>query len=158
MLNVVQYQPQNPYNTGGIARTCAIAGARLHLIKPYNFALNRRVNRASMDYLTDVELREHENWEAFTDSLAPNARVFAFTDKGETLYSDVQYQDEDYLLFGHELLGLPPEILASLPCLRIPMPGLRGPRRDHREHSLNVTVSAGVAVFEAVRQLGEKML
>jgi tRNA (cytidine/uridine-2'-O-)-methyltransferase len=155
MLNVVLYQPENPHNTGGIARTCALLGARLHLIWPYGFgALNRRTQRSSMDYLLDVELIEHESWEAFQASLEANARVFAFTDKAETVYSSASFERGDYLLFGRESDGLPESILVQFPSVRIPMPGsASGPRRDHREHSLNVSVCVAIAAFEAARQI-----
>lgn len=155
MLNIVLYQPENPHNTGGVARTCAMLGARLHLIKPYGFgALSRRTRRSSMNYLMDVELIEHESWEAFQSGLGVNARVFAFSDRGSEVYSSVNFQHGDYLLFGRESDGLPEGILAEFPGLKIPMPGgARGPRRDHRDHSLNVSVSVAIAAFEAARQL-----
>lgn len=155
MLNIVLYQPENPHNTGGVARTCAMLGARLHLIKPYGFgALSRRTRRSSMDYLEDVELTEHEAWNAFRAGLEPQSRVFAFTDKAESVYSSVNFQREDYLLFGRESDGLPEDILEQFPSLRIPMPGsIHGPRRDHRDHSLNVSVSVAIAAFEAARQI-----
>jgi tRNA (cytidine/uridine-2'-O-)-methyltransferase len=155
MLNLVLYQPENPHNTGGVARTCALLGARLHLVKPYRFgALNRRTQRSSMDYLLDVDLTEHESWEAFQAALEANARVFAFTDKAQTVYSSASFERGDYLLFGRESDGLPDQILAQFPGLRIPMPGsANGPRRDHREHSLNVSVSVAIAAFEAARQI-----
>ena len=155
MLNVVLYQPENPHNTGGVARTCAMLGARLHLIKPYGFgALSRRTRRSSMDYLADVDLIEHASWEAFQSSLNTDARVFALTDRAETVYSSVSFQRSDYLLFGRESDGLPENVLAQFLGLKIPMPGgERGPRRDHRDHSLNVSVSVAIAAFEAARQI-----
>ena len=155
MLNVVLYQPENPHNTGGVARTCAMLGASLHLIKPYGFGtLSRRTRRSSMDYLADVELTEHESWDAFQAGLEPQSRVFAFTDKAETVYSSLGFQHEDYLLFGRESDGLPDWILEQFQTLRIPMPGsVHGPRRDHRDHSLNVSVSVAIAAFEAARQI-----
>lgn len=155
MLNVALYQPENPHNTGGVARTCAMLGARLHLIKPYGFgALSRRSRRSSMDYVADVELIEHESWEAFQSTLNVDARVFALTDGAETVYSSVSFERGDYLLFGRESDGLPETVLAQFPGLRIPMPGgSRGPRRDHRDHSLNVSVSVAIAAFEAAKQI-----
>jgi tRNA (cytidine/uridine-2'-O-)-methyltransferase len=155
MLNVVIYQPQNPHNTGGIARTCALLNASLHLIGPYGFGpLNRRTQRSSMDYLLDVDLIEHESWQAFQDLLEVDARVFAFTDKAATVYSSASFERGDYLVFGREDTGLPDQILTQFPGLKIPMPGsARGPRRDHREHSLNVSISVAIAAFEAARQI-----
>lgn len=154
-INIVLYQPENPHNTGGIARTCAMLGARLHLIRPYGFGeLSRRTRRSSMDYLLDTHLIEHDSWEAFVTTLEPDARVFAFAASGATVYTDAGFQAGDYLLFGRESDGLPVGILEQFPILRIPMPGsAAGPRRDHRLHSLNLSVSVGIAAFEAARQI-----
>lgn len=155
ILNIVLYQPENPHNTGGIARTCAMLGARLHLIRPYGFGdLSRRTRRSSMDYLLDADVLEHDSWQAFVDHLGPDARVFAFAAFRGAVYSDATFQAGDYLLFGRESNGLPQDILERFPNLRIPMPGsAAGPRRDHRLHSLNLSVSVGIAAFEAARQV-----
>ena len=155
MLRVVLYQPENPHNTGGIVRTCALLGAQLHLVEPLGFTLpNRHLRRASMDYIDHVTLELHESWTAFTASLEPDATVWLFTDAGSLEHSSARFRDGDYLVFGRESDGLPSAILESHPGLRIAMPGAASrPRTDHRFHSLNVSVSVGIAVAEANRQL-----
>ncbi len=157
MLNVVLFQPENPHNTGAIGRTCALFTAQLHLIRPLGFEYpNRDVRRASMDYLQDEAATLHESWEAFVGSLLAGSRVWLLADRGSQVYSQVQFKDGDYLVFGRESDGLPETILESYPGLSIPMPGARlGPRTDHRFHSLNVSVSVAVALGEAARQVTE---
>lgn len=129
--------------------------ARLHLIKPYGFdSIGKDARRASMGYLEDSQMLEHESWEAFIRSLSSNARIWLFSDKGSSVYTQVKYQPDDYLVFGRESDGLPLEILSAYPCLNIPMPGSTlKPRDDHRFHSLNLSVSVGIAAYEAARQI-----
>ncbi len=155
VLNVVLYQPLNPHNVGAIARTCAMLGADLHLIRPFGFDYpNRDLRRASMDYVDDITVTVHEAWDAFLRTLQPDVRLWMFTDAATHTYTEVTYQEGDYLVFGRENDGIPKEILAQHPCVSIPMRGAKGsPRTDHRFHSLNVSVSAGIALSEAVRQL-----
>jgi tRNA (cytidine/uridine-2'-O-)-methyltransferase len=154
MISIVLYQPKNPFNFAGIARTAALLGATLHLIEPIDFALGKTIKRFSMGYSEDVEVIVHAAWPDFIATLASDARLWLLSDKGASIYSQVEFKASDYLVFGSEMTGLPPEILAAHPALAIPMPGAaRGPRRDHREHSLNVSVSVAIAAFEAARQL-----
>jgi tRNA (cytidine/uridine-2'-O-)-methyltransferase len=116
--------------------------------------LGKTIKRFSMGYSEDVEVIVHPSWPDFIASLASDARLWLLSDKGASIYSQVAFQPEDYLVFGSEFSGLPPEILAAHPALAIPMPGAaRGPRRDHREHSLNISVSVAIAAFEAARQI-----
>lgn len=155
MLNIVLYQPEIPHNTGAIARTCAMLEARLHLVRPFGFQLlDRRMKRASMDYLEDAELVEHASFEAFEQSLTPEARVFVLSGWAAKIYTQVQYQKDDYLVFGRESDGVPQSILERYQALKIPMPGAeKAPREDSRFHSLNLSVSVGIAAFEAMRQI-----
>jgi tRNA (cytidine/uridine-2'-O-)-methyltransferase len=155
VLNIVLYQPEIPQNTGAIARTCAMLTARLHLIRPFGFQIgDKRVRRASMDYLEDAELIEHASFEAFEASLTPESQVWTLSDKGSQNYTQVEYGKDDYLVFGRESDGMPDEILFKYPCIHIPMPGSeKGPREDHRFHSLNLSVCVGIVGFEAARQV-----
>lgn len=146
VLEIVLYQPEIPQNTGTIARTCALLGARLHLIRPYGFILSARsLQRSALDYFEHVQLLEHASWAAFEASLPGNARVFTLSGQGASVYSDAGFQRGDYLVFGRESDGLPPKILEHSPSLRIPMPGAG--------RSLNLAVSVGIVAFEAARQI-----
>ncbi|WP_279164952.1 tRNA (cytidine(34)-2'-O)-methyltransferase [Thermus scotoductus] len=146
MLHLVLFQPEIPQNTGNIARTAAALGWPLHLIRPLGFRLSDpRLKRAGLDYWPHVDLRLHDTWETFWQSLPPGARVWAFSARGDTCLYGVSFQPGDYLLFGPETRGLPPEVLTLFPGVYIPMPG---PVR-----SLNLAVAVGVAAYEAYRQL-----
>lgn len=146
MVHLVLFQPEIPQNTGNIARTAAALGFPLHLIRPLGFRLgDKRLLRAGLDYWPHVDLRVHDTWEAFLGALPPEARVWAFSARAEQSLYEARFQEGDYLLFGPETRGLPPEVLARFPGVRIPMPG---PVR-----SLNLAVAVGVAAYEAYRQL-----
>jgi tRNA (cytidine/uridine-2'-O-)-methyltransferase len=146
MLNIVLYQPEIPQNTGNIGRSCAVLGARLHLIRPFGFRLHDpQFRRAGMDYLEQIELIEHASWNNFCAGLNSSARVILTSGAGKTVYSSFEYREHDYLVFGRESDGLPQEILESFPSVKIPMPGAG--------RSLNVAVSAGIIAFEAARQI-----
>lgn len=151
MVKVVLYQPQIPPNTGNIARTCAATETELHLVGDLGFDISdRAVKRAGLDYWPYVDLHQHPNWESFTQiRREQGGRLVAFSIKGKSSHSDYAFEKEDWLLFGQETSGLPPEIMnQSDAILRIPMlhPHVR---------SLNLSVSVAVGLYEAKRQLGE---
>lgn len=145
-LNVVLFEPENAGNVGNVARTCAVLGAELHLVRPFGFRLHDpQFKRAGMDYLRSVTLVEHADWEAFTATLPPGARLFGFTTKTDRRYTSVRYERGDYLVFGPESRGLPEWLRARLDLVTFPMPG--------EGRSLNLAVAAGIGAYEAMRQL-----
>lgn len=149
MIAIALYQPEIPPNTGNIIRLCANTGAALHLIAPLGFDMDdRQLRRAGLDYHEWASVRTHADYAAFLGDVQP-ARVFAFSTRGETRYTDAAYRSGDVLLFGPETRGLPAALLAALPPaqrMRLPMqPGNR---------SLNLSNAVAVAVFEAWRQTG----
>ncbi len=150
MLNIVLYEPEIPPNTGNIIRLAANSGCHLHLIEPLGFTLeDKRMRRAGLDYSEWCDLQIHASWPAFTDQLPSTANLYAISTKGQRHFHQVDFQRDDYLLFGPETRGLPKELLASLnpeQVLRIPMlPNSR---------SMNLSNACSVVVFEAWRQLG----
>ncbi len=151
MINIVLHEPEIPYNTGNIGRTCVITGASLHLIRPYGFFLNdKMIKRAGLDYWPKLDLHEHDTTEEFYNyfnSLDEHPRLFYATTKGKHRYTDVEYHDGDFIMFGRESAGIPEEILAEHPedCIRIPM--------MPEERSLNLSNSAAIILYEALRQL-----
>lgn len=148
MFNVALYQPEIPQNTGNIARTCAASRARLHLIRPLGFQWNSpKLRRAGLDYWSALDYVLHDSWQAFLEALPERSRVWAFSSKVPRLYTEVEYQPDDYLLFGPESRGLPEEVLAHFPSVTIPMPGQSG-------RSLNLAVAVGIGLYEALRQVG----
>jgi tRNA (cytidine/uridine-2'-O-)-methyltransferase len=149
LLNIVLYEPEIPPNTGNIIRLCANTGCRLHLIEPLGFTLeDKQMRRAGLDYSEYATVTVHRDYQSFLEREKPQ-RLFGLTTKGNGQYHQVTYQNGDYLMFGPETRGLPPEIRQSLPperCIRVPM------RPESR--SLNLSNTAALVVYEAWRQLG----
>lgn len=147
MFHIALFEPEIPPNTGNIIRLCANAGARLHLIGPLGFELDdRKLRRAGLDYHEYTRIEVHSSLGAFTTTVAPT-RLFACSTKGQRNYAEVDYNDNDALLFGPESRGLPAEVLASLPedrRIRIPM------RQGSR--SLNLSNAVAIILYEAWRQ------
>lgn len=145
-LNIVLVEPQIPQNTGNIARTCAVTGAALHLVKPMGFTVtDKHLKRAGLDYWDKLNITYYEGLDDFFFKNS-NGQFYFFTTKGRNIYSDVSYQGRIYLIFGREDKGLPEELLFNNKenCLRIPM------RNTLR--SLNLSNSVAVAVYEVLRQ------
>lgn len=144
-LNIVLVEPQIPQNTGNISRTCAVTGAKLHLIKPFGFEItDKHLKRAGLDYWDKLDIYYYENLNDFFEQ--NEGEYYYFTTKGKHVYSDVDYPDDAYLIFGREDKGLNEDLLYENPerCVRIPM------RSDLR--SLNLSNSAAIAVYEVLRQ------
>lgn len=145
-LNIVLVEPQIPQNTGNIARTCAVTGARLHLVKPLGFQIDdKKLKRAGLDYWDKLDITYYDNTEDFFRK-NPGGHFYFFTTKGRKIHSDAEYPDDSYLIFGREDAGLPEELLYDHfeECVRIPM------RSTLR--SLNLSNSAAIAVYEVLRQ------
>ena len=148
MMNIVLVYPEIPQNTGNIARTCAATGSTLHLVKPLGFDIDEKaVRRAGLDYWDKVSLRVYENLDEFFKQ-NENGRFWFLSTKADHSYTDVEYSENDYLIFGKETHGLPEPLLKEnyQQTLRIPMlPTLR---------SLNLSNSVAIVLYEALRQLG----
>lgn len=149
MFHIILFQPEIPPNTGNIIRLCANIGCQLHLIKPLGFILDdKRLRRAGLDYHEFAQIKQYESLESCLEALN-SPRVFAFTTKATTLYSNIQYQRGDALLFGPETRGLPATILDSLPLkqkLRLPM--------QPNSRSLNLSNTVAIASYQVWQQLG----
>jgi tRNA (cytidine/uridine-2'-O-)-methyltransferase len=145
-LNVVLFEPEQAGNVGNIARTCAVLGARLHLVRPFGFRLHDpQFRRAALDYFDLVDLVEHADWTALAATLPGGARLFGFSARTPRLFTAVRYTPGDWLVFGPESRGLPDWLRERLDLVTLPMPG--GGR------SLNLSVAVGVAAYEASRQI-----
>lgn len=146
-LNIVLVEPQIPQNTGNIARTSAVTGAKLHLVKPFGFEIDdKKLKRAGLDYWDKLDISYYENIDDFFNR---NSGDFYFcTTKGLNIHSDIEYNPQKpvYLIFGREDAGLPEDLLVRYPesCIRIPM------RNTLR--SLNLSNSVAIAVYEVLRQ------
>ena len=144
-LNIVLVEPQIPQNTGNISRTCAVTGAKLHLIKPFGFEItDKQLKRAGLDYWDKLDISYYDNMYDFF--IRNSGDFFYFTTKGENVYSSIEYPDNAYIIFGREDKGLPETLLYHNreKCVRIPMrPELR---------SLNLSNSVAIAAYEILRQ------
>ena len=146
MLNIVLHEPEMPANTGNIGRTCVAAGARLHLIEPLGFQINeKQLKRAGLDYWDKLDVTIYDDFNDFLEK-NPGAKIYMATTKSKQKYTDVNYEEDAYIMFGKESAGIPEEILIEHPeeCIRIPMIG--------ETRSLNLSNSVAIVLYEALRQ------
>lgn len=149
-LHVVLVEPEIPQNTGSIGRLCLATQTTLHLVEPLGFELSAaRLKRAGLDYWEHLKVETHKSIEAFIETLPPDAPLGLFSKKaGPTLFEH-KFKTGTYLIFGKETAGLPDWLVNrySDRALRIPL-------YDARVRSLNLSNAVGIAVYEAIRQLG----
>ena len=165
-MNIVLHEPEIPFNTGAIGRTCVATNTRLHLIKPYGFILNsKNIKKAGMDYWPQLKLREHLSYEDFLKDIREKAKerdcvsigkepfhastepqIWYATTKAKRTYTEVSFSENDFIMFGKESAGIPEEILVENEehCIRIPM--------LEEARSLNLSNSVAIILYEALRQ------
>ena len=152
-FQIVLVEPEIPPNTGNIARLCAATRAHLHLVEPLGFRIDEQaVRRAGLDYWPLVTLTTHPDYgaaRAHISAAQPSARHFLFTGKAERSYLDIAFRPGDALVFGKESVGLPEPLLEQYPDELVAIPTL-GPVR-----SLNLANAVAIALYEALRQVGE---
>jgi len=149
-MRIALYHPEIAGNVGAILRTAACLGAGVDLIEPMGFVWDdKRVARAGMDYIDHVQVRRHSDWEAFLPTVT--GRIILFTTRGATRIDQTRFEPGDVLLFGSEGSGAPDQVHARAD-LRVVIPVMPGMR------SLNLSVSAGIALAEALRQTGDLTL
>jgi len=147
MLHIVLIEPEIPQNTGNIARLCVAAGARLHLVGPLGFSIDEKaVKRAGMDYWERLDLKTWGSWEELL-AAHPAARFWLLSSKVERPYWNVEFGDGDFLVFGRESKGLPASLLEAHPESTVTIPMTEGTR------SINLSTTAGIVLYEALRQL-----
>jgi len=147
MFNIVLVEPQIPQNTGTIGRLCVNLGATLHLVKPLGFDIDdKAVKRAGLDYWKHLDLVVWESFEDFLKAHPIDAHTYMATTKTDNLYFNAPFKKGDYILFGSETKGIDEKVLLTHPqqCITIPM-GAKG-------RSLNLGVSVGIVVYDALRQ------
>lgn len=152
MFHIILFQPEIPPNTGNIIRLCANIGCQLHLIKPLGFVLDdKRLRRAGLDYHEFANVKQYNSLDECLQELN-QPRLFAFTTKATHIYSDVDYQFGDALLFGPETRGLPIDILNNLEHqqkVKLPM--------QPNSRSLNLSNTVAIACYQVWQQLGYKV-
>ncbi|MBP2099276.1 tRNA (uridine(34)/cytosine(34)/5-carboxymethylaminomethyluridine(34)-2'-O)-methyltransferase TrmL [Enterococcus rivorum] len=147
--HIVLFEPQIPANTGNIARTCAATNSPLHLIEPLGFSTDdKQLKRAGLDYWHDVDITYHKDLPSFLEYLG-NQELHLITKFANKVYSEVNYDNhqDHYFMFGKETTGLPEEFMRenAEKCLRIPM-------NDEHVRSLNLSNTAALVIYEALRQ------
>ena len=149
-VNIVLVEPQIPQNTGNIARTCAVTGARLHLVGPMGFTIDdKKLKRAGLDYWVQLDITYYQDLDAFF-AQHPEAKddLWLATTKAPQDYTQARFSPDCWLFFGKETAGLPEAFRTAHydRCLRLPM------REEAR--SLNLSNSVAILTYEALRQNG----
>lgn len=147
-LHIVLVEPEIPSNTGNIARTCALTGTVLHLVRPLGFSVDdKALKRAGLDYWNLVEIHYYDSFSEVLEKY-PNGDFYYATTKSKNKYTENQYKDGSFLVFGKETKGLPKEILEENfdKTIRIPM-------KTSIARSLNLANSVNIILYEALRQL-----
>ena len=148
-FNVVLVEPEIPQNAGNIARTCAVTGSKLHLVRPLGFEVtDKYLKRAGLDYWHLVEIYYYDSIEEVMDKFYNGSNFLFFSTKSKIIHSEAKFKDGDFLVFGKETKGLPESLLEKHydECVRIPM--------MNETRSLNLSNSVCVGVYEGLRQLG----
>ncbi|MFK4763238.1 tRNA (cytidine(34)-2'-O)-methyltransferase [Desulfobaculum sp. SPO524] len=145
-MEIVLYEPEIPPNTGNIARLCAATGTRLHLVEPLGFSLeDRYLKRAGLDYWPHVDVTVHPDWSSLL-AAAEGKRLVCTSSKQGERYDRFSYTAADMLVLGPETRGLPVEVIDDIgQCITLPI-------RRGKVRSLNLSTSAGIVLYEAMRQ------
>lgn len=143
-INIVLYEPEIPQNTGNIARLCVCTGSSLYLVGKLGFALtDKYTKRAGMDYWEHVDLHRINSMDELFEQF-PDGKFYYLTTKSKKKYTDIQFEDEVFLVFGPESRGLPQEYVTRDSAITIPM--VKG------ERSLNLSNSVAIVAYEVIRQ------
>ena len=145
-INIVLYEPEIPQNTGNIARLCACTGASLYLVGKLGFSLSDKyTKRAGLDYWDSVDLNKINSMDELFEKF-PDGRFFYLTTKTTRKYTDIEFKENDFIVFGPESRGLPAEYVTAETALTIPM--------KEGQRSLNLSNSVSIVAYEMIRQLG----
>lgn len=147
-LNIVLFQPEIPQNTGNIARTCVLTNSKLHLIKPLGFSLDEKhLKRAGLDYWKYLDLTIYESYQELREKYKDSTFYFSTTHANK-FYSDVEFKQGDFIVFGRESSGLPDYIRKENDetCIRVPM-------IESTTRSLNLSNTVSIMAYEALRQM-----
>lgn len=145
-FNIVLIEPEIPNNTGNIGRLSLATGSNLHLVKPFGFEIDdTRLKRAGLDYWKHINLFIYNNIEDFYTS-NPKAKMVYFSSHGEQSHWDIDYEDQLFLVFGKESVGLPKNITSKNKdqLYKIPL-------YSKQIRSLNLANAVSIVVYEGLR-------
>lgn len=148
-MHIVLLNPEIPFNTGNIGRSCVATGTHLHLVGHLGFRIeDKEIRRSGLDYWPQLQWTRHDTFEDFLLAAGPQASLIFFSTKGHKSFWQAPYKPDSYLVFGSESSGFPPEIYKKYAdsLYRIPV--------TDKVRSLNLSSSAAVALFEALRSTG----
>ena len=152
-LNIVLVEPEIPQNAGNIARTCAVTGSVLHMVRPLGFEVSDKyLKRAGLDYWHFINIYYYDSIEEVMEKFDRGDNFYFFSTKAKIIHSEAKYKDGDFLVFGKETKGLPESLLKKnySRSVRIPM--------MDETRSLNLSNSVCVGVYEALRQMNYRGL
>jgi len=147
-LNIVLIEPEIPNNTGNIGRLALASGSKLHLVKPFGFEIdNTRLKRAGLDYWQHLEILYYENIEEFFNK-NKGANIVFLSSHGTKTYWDIPFEDNMFIIFGKESVGLPKNLTANFPesTYKIPI-------YNTHVRSLNLANAVGIVIYEGIKQL-----
>ncbi len=151
-MKIVLLNPDIPWNAGNIGRSCVATGTELCFVGKMGFNLgDKEIRRSGLDYWQFLKYSVHKDWESFLATLPPDPSLIFFSTRGGKSYWEAPYREDSCLVFGAETAGFPDDIYERYAdrLYRIPM-------WSDRVRSLNLSTSAGVALYEALRQTGKK--
>lgn len=151
-LKIVLVDPRIPPNTGNIARLCAANDLELHLAGKIGFNMDdKTLKRAGLDYWEHVKLTVHKSFDSFIAEQKDVSRIFFFSKSGKKSFFEVDFKDNDVLVFGPEDKGLSNEITSKYPdqLVKIPM-------QTNNVRSLNLSSAVAIATYEAIRQISNR--
>ena len=148
LFKIVLVEPEIPQNTGNIGRTCVGVQCELHIIGPMSFEINdTQLKRAGLDYWQHLKWFYYPSYEDWFKTVSDPSRVFYFTTKVKKTFYEVPFQAGDWLVFGKETKGLPPELIQKNPTQAVTIPQI-GPVR-----SLNLATAVAISIYEGFRQI-----
>ena len=147
-LNIVLIEPEIPNNTGNIGRLALASGSNLHLVKPFGFEIDdTRLKRAGLDYWQHLNVTYYDSIDEFF-AQNRNGKMVFLSSHGTQDYYDIPFDDNLFLVFGKESVGLPKQFIIDYPetLFKIPI---------HSKHvrSLNIANAVGIVVYEGIKQL-----
>ncbi len=148
LFKIVLVEPEIPQNTGNIGRTCVGVNCELHIVGPMSFEINdTQLKRAGLDYWQHLKWFYYPSMDEWLKTVENPDRVFYFTTKVAKTFYEVSYQAGDWLVFGKETKGLPPEIINNNKDQAVTIPQI-GPVR-----SLNLATAVAISIYEGYRQV-----